>query len=250
MRVRKRIFFALTLALTCLTSASSSIAQDSNSQSSEGTVKISKAARYKPDFNREIYYKNKREFSFESGWLPINIPFVFDVFVGDSYNETPLKYTLVPVIGSLRWQVNDVGGPWILRGNWDLAFGGSVTVIPRGPETRYFAFIFGVRRNFVHRNWRVAPYFEQRGGIGNIDAKQPLGVLFAQGQDLTFTYTTGAGVRYNFDSQYSMSAGVNYMHISNAYLSEPKFLNYGINVYGPMFGIDIGLGKPHRHASQ
>ena len=31
--------------------------------------------------------------------------------------------------------------------------------------------------------------------------------------------------------------------------SEPKFANYGINVYGPMFGIDVRLGKPHRHAS-
>src|SRR3954454_947076 len=32
----------------------------------------------RPDFNREIYYKNKLERSLETGWLPINIPFVFD----------------------------------------------------------------------------------------------------------------------------------------------------------------------------
>src|SRR5438105_5628040 len=30
------------------------------------------------DFNRSIYYKNKLEFSLETGWLPNNIPFVFD----------------------------------------------------------------------------------------------------------------------------------------------------------------------------
>ena len=36
----------------------------------------------KPDFNRDIYYRNKLEFSFESGWLPINIPLVFDFLVG------------------------------------------------------------------------------------------------------------------------------------------------------------------------
>jgi hypothetical protein len=32
-------------------------------------------------------------------------------------------------------------------------------------------------------------------------------------------------------------------------LSEPAFSNYGINVYGPMFGIDVRLGKA-RHASE
>ena len=40
------------------------------------------------------------------------------------------------------------------------------------------------------------------------------------------------------------------MHISNLYLSEPKFLNYGINVYGPMAGIDFRLGKLHHDDSQ
>jgi hypothetical protein len=53
-------------------------------------------------------------------------------------------------------------------------------------------------------------------------------------------------VRYNFNSKYAISAGVNYYHISNAYLSEPKFLNCGINVYAPLVGIDIRLGKPRQ----
>ena len=38
------------------------------------------------DVNRDIYYKNKLEFSLEAGWLPINIPLPFDVFSGDAYN--------------------------------------------------------------------------------------------------------------------------------------------------------------------
>jgi hypothetical protein len=202
-----------------------------------------------PDFNRDIYYRNRLEFAVDVGWHPVNIPFIYDFAVGDTYNMTPLKYTLVPIIASLRWHVTNVGWPWIFRGNMDFTFSGSITAIPRGPETHYYAFMFGIRRNFVYRNWKAVPFFEQRGGAGMINAKEPLGVVFAQGQNLTFTYNLGVGVRYNFDSKYSLSGGMNYMHISNGYLSEPKFANYGINVYGPMFGFDMRLGKAH-HSSE
>jgi hypothetical protein len=202
-----------------------------------------------PHFDRSLYYRNRLEFAFDGGWLPINIPFVFDVFLGDSYNRTPLSYTLVPLVGSLRWQIDDVGGPWISRGNWDMTISGSITLIPRGPETRYFSYDMGIRRNFVPHRGKIAPYFDGRVGLGEIDAKGPLGVNFAQGQNFTFTMNLGSGVRYNVNPRYSASAGLNWMHISNLYLSQPAFSNYGINVYGPMFGIDIRLGKP-RHASE
>jgi hypothetical protein len=198
------------------------------------------------DFNRNIYYKNKLEFSLESGWLPINIPFVFEFLLGDNYTRNPRVYRLVPIIASLRWQLNNIGGPSILRGNWDATFSAGATLIPSGPETRYFAFITGLRRNFIQRNWKFAPYLEIRGGLGDINAKEPYGVKFAQGQDFTFTLMLGGGVRYNFNSRYAIEGGMAYMHVSNAYLSEPKYPNYGINVYGPMFGLDIRLGKPRR----
>jgi len=205
--------------------------------------------RKREDFNQGIYYKNKLEFALDVGWLPINIPFPLDFMTGDPYNTYPLRYTLVPVIASVRWQLDDVGGPSILRGNWDATFSGSATAIPRGPETRYFSYDMGVRRNFVPRNWRAAPYFDLRFGVGNIDAKGPDGVMYAQGQDLTFTLNAGSGVRYNFSSEYAISLGLNYMHISNANLSQSNgkpnwgVRNYGINVYGPMIGIDIRLGR-------
>ncbi|HXW56267.1 MAG TPA: acyloxyacyl hydrolase [Candidatus Cybelea sp.] len=105
-----------------------------------------------------------------------------------------------------------------------------------------------LRHNFIPRNWRVVPYWDIRLGMGDINAKGPDGVRFAQGQDFAFTANMGAGARYNFNSRYSISAGLNYMHISNAGLSEPKVPNYGINVYGPMFGIDIQLPSRHRHS--
>jgi hypothetical protein len=206
--------------------------------------------------NRDIYHRNKLEFSLEGGWLPINVPFPLDIFVGDAYNTYPLKYTLAPIFASLRWHMNDVGGPWILRGNFDLTFTGSVTAIPRGPESRYLVYIMGVRRNFVPRNSRIAPYVDVRLGVGNIDAKGPQGVAYAQGQDLTFTVNMGSGVRYNFNPRYALSAGINFMHISNLDLSESNgkpnwgVRNYGINVYGPMVGIVIQLRRHQGDSEQ
>lgn len=202
------------------------------------------------DFNQEIYYKNKLEFSLEAGWLPINIPLPFDVFSGDAYNTYPLKYTLVPIMGALRWHMNGIGGPWVLRGNWDFQFIGAVTAIPRGPESRYLAYMMGMRRNFVPRNWRATPYFDVRVGVGNVDAKGPIGVYYAQGQNLTFNFNFGSGVRYNLNPRYAISAGVNYMHISNANISQTwGVTNYGINVVGPMVGIDVQWRK-HRRQSE
>jgi len=214
------------------------------------TPKVEKLPRSKlPDFNRDIYYKNKLEFSLDVGWLPINVPFPFDVFEGDPYELYPLRYMLVPILASLRWHVNNIGGPLILRGNYDITFTGAITAIPRGAETHYFSYDMGIRRNFVPRNWRVTPYFDLRAGLGLIDAKGPLGVYFAQGQNFTFNLNMGSGVRYNFNPRYGITAGLNWMHISNANLSSPLYSNYGINVYGPMFGLDIQLRK-HAHAEK
>lgn len=207
----------------------------------------------RPDFNSDVYYRNKVEFSLESGVLPINLPFIFDAFVGGDYSLSPQHYTLVPVFPSLRWQMGDVHGPWFLRGNTDMTFTLSVTAIPRGPEKLYDAFDLGFRRNFVQRNWRVAPYFEVRIGAGFLDAQEPygntftqgvLGNGFAQGQDFTFTMMVGSGFRYNFNGRYSMAIGATYFHVSNAYLSEPKYDDNGINVCGPLIGFNVRLSKP------
>lgn len=205
--------------------------QDTKSQSSDETLELA-------DFNRKIYYKNKLEVSLDAGWLPHNTPFIFT-----PSDQNPQDYTLAPLIVSLRWHLGDIGGPWFLRGNTDLTFSGSYTVIPRGPESRYAAFMMGVRRNFVRPNWRIAPYLGGHVGLGFVDAKGPEGVPYAQGQDFTFTFIMGGGVRYNFNTRYSISAGIEYMHISNLYLSEPQVINWGINVVGPTFGINRSLGK-------
>jgi lipid A 3-O-deacylase PagL len=202
-----------------------------------------------PDFNRNIYFRNKLEFSFDLGWLPVNIPFPFDVLEGDPYDLYPLRYTLVPVMASVRWHVGGPSGPPVLRGNWDVTFSLSATAIPRGPETHYFSYNMGLRRNFIPRNWRVTPYWDVRAGVGYINAKGPLGVYYAQGQNFTFNINMGAGARYNLNPRYGVSAGLNWMHISNGNLSSPAYSNYGINVYGPMLGLDIQL-RPHSRRSE
>ncbi|HTS06434.1 MAG TPA: acyloxyacyl hydrolase [Candidatus Eisenbacteria bacterium] len=202
------------------------------------------------DFNQDIYYRNKLEFALDGGYFPINIPFPFDVFEGDPYELYPLRYTLVPVVVSIRWHIDSIGGRWIFRGNWDMTASFSATAIPRGAETHYFSYDMGVRRNFVRPNWKVAPYTDMRLGLGIINAKGPLGVYYAQGQNYTFTANLGAGVRYNFNSRYAISAGLNWMHISNNNLSAPEYSNYGINVYGPQFGLNIRLGRGRRHPSE
>jgi len=196
------------------------------------------------DSNADVYYRNKVEFSLESGVLAYELPFVFDVFVGGDYSINPQSYTLVPVFPSVRWQMGDVHGPWILRGNTDMTFTWSVTAIPRGPENLYDAFDLGFRRNFVQRNWRVAPYFEVRIGAGFLNAQEPYGNNYAQGQDLTFTMMVGSGFRYNFNGRYSVAIGATYFHVSNAYLSEPKYDDNGINVVGPLIGFNVRLSKP------
>lgn len=236
-----------TVFLACLTPPALSRAQDGAASPSEAVIQGTSRL---PDFNKDIYYRNKLEFSFETGVLPGNIPFVFDAFVGGDYSQRSLHYTLVPIFPSLRWHMGDVKGPLFLRGNTDLTATLSVTAIPRGPEKIYGAFNLGVRRNFVYKNWHSAPYFEFRAGAGFIDAKGPSGVPFAQGQDFTFTLMLGAGLRYNFNPRYSMTLGPEYVHVSNLYLSEPKYLDNGINVLGGMVGFNMRLGRPRQKSVQ
>ncbi len=239
--MRCAIWLVTVLALACLSFAVPLSARAESNQSSNG-------APSETDFNQQIYYKNKLEFAYDTSYLFYNVPLLFDPFLGEKFARVPgtVNYTLLPLIGSLRWQLYNPCGPSFLRGNTDVTFGGSYTVITQGPESRYIAVITGVRYNFVQPNWRLAPYFEIKGGMGFTDAEGPEEVAshqpqIGQGQDFTFTFLMGAGVRYNFNPRYSVSAGVEYMHMSNANLSEPRYYNHGINVVGPTVGINVAI---------
>lgn len=227
------------------TSADVAIPADPDSAAEAGASAAMATHTPKPDINEKYYYRNKVEFSLEMGVLPVNIPFVFDAFVGGDYSQNPTHYTLVPLFPSLRWQMGKINGPLFLRGNTDLTVTFSVTAIPRGPENIYDAFDLGFRRNFVYRNWKATPYFETREGAGFVNAQEPYTHNgYGQGQDFTFTIMIGFGARYNFNSKYSMEVGGTYMHVSNAYLSEPKYDDNGINVCGPWIGFNMRLSRP------
>src|SRR5579863_5526972 len=130
LRILERCFtplvmlFALTVSLSAV-----AVAQDfrdhpetlqsqaANDGDSSVTPTLAPRLTRLPDFNRDIYYRNKLEFSLETGWLPNNIPFVFDFLVGSGYTTWPLHYTLVPNIASLRWHIDNIWGRSIFRGN-------------------------------------------------------------------------------------------------------------------------------------
>jgi hypothetical protein len=232
-----RILTFSSLLLVFFVLSTPSFAEEAGSRPSESSL----LSQEPEDFNRKIYFKNKLEFSFDMGVLPINTEFIFQSFEGQNWDKTPLDYTLIPLTAAVRWHLDDIGGPWFLRGNTDIIAGLNYTVIPKGPESYYVSFMTGPRYNFVQPNWRVVPYLEARFGCGFTDAKGPKGVPWAQGQDFTFTFSVGGGLRYNFDPTYSVSLGFEYMHISNLYLSEPEVPNYGINVIGPTIGLNIAF---------
>jgi hypothetical protein len=200
------------------------------------------------ELNSKVYYKNKLETSYDTGCLFLNTPLLLGPVLGYAFHRKPRlpHYIIVPNTVSLRWHLDGIRGRSFWRGNTDFTIGGSYQAIVHGPESYYAAVIGGLRYNFVQPEWKLAPYAELRGGFGWTDAAQPYQVAHneyanGQGQDFTFTVQLGTGVRYNFNSRYSVSTGIEYLHISNGYLSEPKYYNHAVNVAGPVIGVNVAL---------
>ena len=217
---------------------------------SENQVPEGGASSVAPDYNREFYYKNKIELSVAVGVLPIDTPLLVGPVFGYSLHRPPKNwvayYTLVPTIVLVRWQLYDPKGPSFLRGATELTFGGTYTAITEGPESVFAGPLIGARYNFIQPNWRLVPYADLRFGLGYTDAAGPHEVAdhlpdIGQGQDFTFTFMMGAGLRYSFTPRYSAAVSFMAMHISNMYLSEPKCYNHGVNVVGPMVEFNMGL---------
>ena len=233
-----------------LTDETSGSPDRSSSTPTSGSPLIRTAPRpSKRDVNADFYYKHKVELSLDGGYLRENVPFMFDFLVGDDYITEFMQYTMVPVFVSLDWQMSKVSGPLFLRGAWEGTVGGAAASVARGPESKFFGYTMGLRRTFIQRRWRVVPYLDGRVGTGHIDSRGPQGVLGAQGQDLVFSLNISSGVRYPITRRFTLSAGVGYMHISNLYLSLPRYANNGINVVGGMVGVHMQLPSRKRGAS-
>ncbi len=177
----KRKLWLLPLALAWHTTPALLIGQNSAASPLEEVLAVPPQPI---DFNKNIYYRNKLEFSLETGALPINIPFVFDIFVGGDYSQRPLHYTLVPIFPSLRWQMGDIKGPGILRGNTDLTATISVTAIPRGPEKIYGAFDLGVRRILFTETGGLCPTLSSASAPDSLMRKNRMACPTLRGRTL------------------------------------------------------------------
>lgn len=173
------------------------------------------------------FHENRVEVSFETAQL-------FDVGGGD------IIYHVAPQILALHWQLDDVGNEGWLRGNTEFIFSGYFTPVIEGIESRYTGGMFGPRYNFVQEGWDWVPYLESRVGFGFTDSRaRQRGE--GQGQDFFFTFTVGVGAKYIINDHANLSLGVIYQHISNAGLSEPERVNYGLDTLGPIVSFSYGF---------
>jgi hypothetical protein len=222
-------------------------ARGAASESQGETSSASAISSDQPDFNRQIYYKNKLEFAYDTGALFYNTPLLLDPVIGSKFQRTPgaPDYTLIPQNFSLRWHLYDIKGRSFWRGNTDFSVAGNYTVYAQGPESYYTGVIFGLRYNFIQPNWRLVPYFDLRGGFGMTDAQHTNEARenkpeVGQAGNFQFNFSFGSGIRYNPNPNFGVSLGCAFMHISSAYLTRP---NHGINVFGPTAGFDLALPR-------
>ncbi len=162
------------------------------------------------------FYEDRVDASFETAAL-------FDI-------GSKTTTTVSPMIFSVRWQLDDVGNPGWRRGNTEWVFSGFHTVVWEGVESRFSGALFGPRYNFVQPGSKWVPYIDSRVGFGFTDSQPVDG---AQGQDFFFTFTVGTGVRYLISRDWDLAGGILYQHISNAGLSEPDQVNFGLDTIGP-----------------
>ena len=151
-------------------------------------------------------------------------------------------YTLVPVTFCASLKVDDVSldkflNGWF-RGNTEFFFRGDYDFIPHGPEHWYSGIFVGPRYNFVQPGWKFIPFIEGGVGIGFADSN-PL--QQGLGQDFNFSFEAAAGVKYMLTDDMFLRLGVQYQHISNASLSEPKHFNNQIDALGPKISIGFAF---------
>lgn len=149
-------------------------------------------------------------------------------------------YTLVPASLMASIKLDDPSedeGWW--HGYTEFAFRAYGMAITHGPESRMVGFDFGPRYNFVQPGWKVVPFVGAMVGFGFADTQEypNAGVPRGLGQDFNFEFTINAGIRYDITDAWYVRFMVEYVHFSNAGLSEPARQNRAIDAIGPQLSV-------------
>lgn len=118
------------------------------------------------------------------------------------------------------------------RGSGGWTAGLMAFPIEQGPESFMGGLFLGHRIVWDRGTWAL--FLEGRGGIGLIDSRD---VADAQGQDFIFHGAAHAGVEWRLRSDFTLTFGVLYSHISNGNLSESARPNIGLDAVGPLLGL-------------
>jgi lipid A 3-O-deacylase len=152
--------------------------------------------------------------------------YLFGVFGNPNSYEIGAQF----LTARARWGVKE-DDSW-LRGYNQFYFTAMAEPIFRGVENHYFGLNFGLRYNFVRPGNRLVPYFSGGLGLGWIDSHPDM--RGSQGQDFTFNILTAAGISYELNDHWKLSAGALYQHLSNGGQTDP---NPSLNLLGPQIGV-------------
>jgi len=146
---------------------------------------------------------------------------------------TPLSYTVVPVIISLKippiserpW----AGGTLVFRSRFSLL----VEPIVQGPEHSFLGTAAAGDLEWRSPAARFAAFFAAGGGFGWMDSKGHE-IAGAQGQDFNLNWLLHGGLRFRTRWGWRWSMGLYFQHISNRGMDK---VNPGLNVLGPLLGV-------------
>jgi len=146
---------------------------------------------------------------------------------------TPLDYTMISL------SVSYFGAPHFVRsgdyGHFSVRprFNLLAQSIVKGPENYFIGVVAGPLLEWQPTNdpWRITA--GAGGGIGFLDSKGQT-VSGAQGQDLNFVWYLSAGLVYDFNPNWSVSAELYFQHLSNLGMNK---VNPGLDVLGPRIGL-------------
>ncbi len=152
--------------------------------------------------------------------------------------------TLVPVELAAVLKIDDVsldnfaGG--VFRGYTEFLFRGDYYNEVWGQENRLAGISVGPRYNFVQPGWKIVPFVEGTVGVLFADSDSQAdsqGLQRGLGQDFNFTFGAAVGFRYDISEDWYLRLSADYVHVSNAGLSEPDHQNRAIDAVGPKLGI-------------